>query len=168
MLWGRPLCDDKQLKGVLDRLLGYLKKQRKLKPIFACIDETTEQVLAKQFDWRSLAVAAEERIDPSAHNPNSNSSRSNLAKKIKQAKNSGVKATICDELPSDEVRNAIDRRMEDWRGTREGKQMHTTDLLPWDDAQHRRYFYAQDKHGQVSFISPSLVFFSAILLCDHY
>lgn len=150
LCWGRPLCDDKQLRGVIERFVEHLKKSRKLKPIFACIDETTEQVLAKVFDWRSLAVAAEERIDPTTHNPNSHSSKSNLAKKIKQAKGAGVKAVVCDGLPSEEVRKAINLRMEDWRGSREGKQMHTTDLLPWEDSVHRRYFYAQDKHGQVS------------------
>lgn len=139
------------LKGVVDRFLHYLKKERKLKPIFACIDETTEQVLAgKEYGWRSLSVAAEERIDPTVHNPNSQTSKSNLAKKIKQAKNAGVKAVTCDGLPDEKVRKAIDIRMQDWKATREGKQIHTTDLLPWDDPEHRRYFYAVDKTGKVS------------------
>jgi aspartyl-tRNA synthetase len=151
LAWGRPLCPDSMLKGVVDRFLHYLRKERKLKPIFACIDETTEQILAgKDYDWRSLSVAAEERIDPTVHNPNSQTSKSNLAKKIKQAKNAGVKAVSCPSLPDEKVRKAIDVRMEDWRATREGKQIHTTDLLPWDDPEHRRYFYAQDKQGKVS------------------
>lgn len=149
LAWGRPLCPDSMLKGVIDRFLHYLRKERKLKPIFACIDETTEQILAgKDYDWRSLSVATEERIDPTVHNPNSQTSRSNLAKKIKQAKNAGVKAIACPGLPDEKVRKAIDIRMEDWRHGREGKQIHTTDLLPWDDPEHRRYFYAVDKQGK--------------------
>lgn len=150
LAWGRPLCDDRQLRPVLDRFLEYLRKSRKLKPIFACIDETTEQMLAKSpYNWRSLAVAAEERIDPTAHNPNNQASRSNLGKKIKQAQNQGVKAVTCDGLPEESVRKQIDARMQEWKSSREGKQMHTTDLLPWDDAAHRRYFYATDKQGKV-------------------
>jgi aspartyl-tRNA synthetase len=134
----------------LESFLHYLKKERKLKPIFACVDETTEQILAKDHDWRSLAVAAEERIDPTAHNPNNQTSRSNLAKKIKQATNAGVKAVECDGLPDKAAREKIEAGMQAWKGSREGKQMHTTDLLPWDDAPHRRYLYAQDKSGKVS------------------
>jgi len=147
--WGRPLCDDKHLKTVVTRYLAYLKKERKLKPLFVCVDEPTEQIMAKDFDWRSLAVAAEERIDPTAHNPNSQTTRSNLGKKITQARNNGVKAIVCDSLPDEKIRAEIDQRMEDWRGTREGKQMHTTSLLPWDDSAHRRYFYATDKQGKI-------------------
>lgn len=137
------------LKPVMRRYIDYLKKQRKLKPIWACVDEVTEQILAKDFDWRSLAVAAEERFDPTAHNPNSNATRSNLAKKIAQAKNGGCKAVICDGLPDEKVRAQINERMEDWKGTREGKQMHTTSLTPWDDDKHRRFFYATEKSGRV-------------------
>ena len=129
--------------------MNYLKKERKLKPIFACVDEVTEQILAKDHDWRSLAVAAEERIDPTAHNPNSQTSKSNLAKKIKQAKNAGVKAVECDGLPDKSAREKIEAGMQAWKGSREGKQMHTTDLLPWDDAPHRRYLYAEDKSHKV-------------------
>lgn len=147
--WGRPLCPDSMLKPVLKRYLEYLRKTRKLKPIFACIDETTEQILAKDYDWRSLAVAAEERIDPTAHNPESAVSKSNLAKKIHQAKNNGVKANIADGLPDEKIRAQIDARMEEWRNSREGKQMHTTSLLPWDDHPHRRYFYASDKQHKI-------------------
>jgi hypothetical protein len=92
--------------------LAYLKKERKLKPLFVCVDEPTEQIMARDFDWRSLAVAAEERIDPTAHNPNSQTTRSNLGKKITQAKNNGVKAVVCDELPDEKIRKEIDQRME--------------------------------------------------------
>jgi len=149
LAWGRPLCPYSLLKQVLESFLHYLKKERKLKPIFACVDETTEQILAKDHDWRSLAVAAEERIDPTAHNPNNQTSRSNLAKKIKQATNAGVKAVECDGLPDKAAREKIEAGMQAWKGSREGKQMHTTDLLPWDDAPHRRYLYAQDKSGKI-------------------
>jgi len=94
-------------------------------------------------------VAAEERIDPTAHNPDNQASRSNLGKKIKQAVNAGVKAVSCEELPAEDVRKQIDERMQEWKKGRDGKQMHTTDLLPWDDAAHRRYFYATDKQGKI-------------------
>lgn len=149
LCWGRPLCDDSQLKEVLEHFLHYIKKERKLKPLMICIDETTEQLLAKQHDWRSLAVAAEERIDPTAHNPNSQASKSNLAKKIKQAKNAGVKAVVCEEVPSKAIQDKIDAGLHDWKNSREGKQMHTTEHLLWLDSKHRKYFYAEDKSGKI-------------------
>lgn len=76
------------------------------------MDETTEQLMAKDWDWRSLGVAAEERIDPTAHNPNSNSTRSNLGKKIHTASAQGVKAITCDGLPDEKIRQHIDQRMQ--------------------------------------------------------
>lgn len=130
LCWGRPLCDDSQLKEVVENFLHYIKKERKLKPIMMCIDETTEQLLAKQHDWRSLAVAAEERIDPTAHNPNSQTSKSNLSKKIKQAKNAGVKAVVCEEMPGKAIQDKINAGLEEWQKSREGQKMlHTTEHL---------------------------------------
>lgn len=100
------------LQTVIVHFLDYLKKERKLKPLFVCIDEATEQVMARDYDWRSLGVAAEERIDPTAHNPDSNSTKSNLGKKISTARNQGVKAVTCEGLPDEKIRKEIDQHME--------------------------------------------------------
>lgn len=144
IIWGRPLCDDAQLHGVVDAFLQFLKKERKLKAIWGCVDEATEGVLARGWGWRSLVAAAEERVDPTTHNPTSHTGSGNLAKKIKDAKNHGVKVVVVEGNDvAEEVKKEVNQRLEEWRQNRKGKQVHTTGLRPWDDMEHRRYLYAQ-------------------------
>jgi len=39
--------------------------------------------------------------------------------------------------------------MKEWLENRKGTQVHLTDLNPWVDREHRRYFYAKDKDGRI-------------------
>lgn len=77
-----------------------------------------------------------------------------LRKKIKQAERAGVECyTVQGEVPED-VRDQTEEQLSEWDRVREkrGAQIHTTSVRLWDDAEHRRYFYAVNKEKQVRFV----------------
>ena len=53
-----------------------------------------------------------------------------------------------DEVPED-LRSQTDEHIQDWLAGREGKQVHISDITPWRDMMHRRYFFAHDKEGKI-------------------
>ncbi|KAJ7461302.1 aspartyl-tRNA synthetase cytoplasmic [Mycena galericulata] len=145
LIWGRPLCDDSQLHGIVMRFLQYVDRELRLKAIWACVDEATESVLARELGWASVVVAAEERIDPTAFQEGRK-----LAHKVRSARSNGVSCVnVGDGTLSEEVKKEIDERVREWRAGRTGKQVHSTEIQPWDDEVHRRYFYAKDQDGRI-------------------
>ncbi|KAJ6522000.1 hypothetical protein B0H19DRAFT_1277545 [Mycena capillaripes] len=145
LLWGRPLCDDAQLHGVIARFLQYLNTELRLKALWACVDEATEDVLVRERGWASVTVAAEERIDPTAFEPGRK-----LAQKVRSARAKGVvPVSVGEGAPGEEVKQEIDRRVVEWRKQRTGKQVHSTEIQLWDDEVHRKYFYAKDADGKI-------------------
>jgi len=46
-----------------------------------------------------------------------------------------------------------DERIKEWLANRKGKQAHLTQIRPWADMEHRRYFYAKDKDGKIVALS---------------
>ncbi|KAJ7731776.1 aspartyl-tRNA synthetase cytoplasmic [Mycena metata] len=145
LVWGRPLCDDAQLHGVIARFLKHVDPGERLKVLWACADEVTESLLTRERGWASVIVAAEERLDPTAFEMGGK-----LAQKVRSAQTKGVVVVSVGEgTPGEEVRQEIDRRVGEWREGRTGKQVHSTDIRPWDDEVHRKYFYAKDGDGKV-------------------
>ncbi|OKL59651.1 hypothetical protein UA08_05129 [Talaromyces atroroseus] len=145
---GDPLCDPSQYTRVISAFLHWLKRETKLKPIWILISPPVEELLGEKLGWRSLSCIAEERVDPAR---NLMASDSEVARKIRHAENEGVKITEVPrgELPSEEVRAKIDKRIEDWLSNRKGTQIHLSEIVPWRDYEHRWYFYASDKNGNI-------------------
>jgi hypothetical protein len=107
----------------------------------------TEEHLTKRYGWRGLSCIAEARVDPSkAEGVND----SNVKKKIQQAKNAGVQIIAVDGEMPDQMKVEIEKHIKEWGDNRKGTQMHITDVRPWDDPKHRRYFYAKAKDDTVS------------------
>ena len=138
---GNPLCHTSQYTKTIAGFLQYLKKTRRLKPLWLLCGAEAEEVLAERFDWRTLSVAAEQRLDPesnpAAHDPD-------VQRKCRHATKEGVKVH---DIPlgtpvSDEVKDKIEHRIQDWLKGRKGKQVHLTDVHPWQDMAHRQYHYA--------------------------
>jgi len=50
----------------------------------------------------------------------------------------------------DDVKEQIDERVKDWLANRKGKQVHLTNIHPWQDIEHRQYHYALDKEGKMA------------------
>ena len=141
---GDPLCAKSQYPQIISAYLQFLKEEHKqLKPLWMIAGPEVEEYLGEKFLWRTLAPAAEERADP-RNNPAAKDS--DLARKIRHAEKEGIKLI---ELPANEpvpsdVKEKIDQRVNDWQKVRDrkGSQIHLTQIRPWIDQEHRRYFYA--------------------------
>jgi len=107
-----------------------------------------EDVLASKFDWRTLSPAAEQRLDP-GNNPAIRDP--DIQRKVRHAEKEGIKIhDIPLGSPVDkDVREKIDKRVEDWLKGRKGKQVHLTDVHPWQDVAHRAYHYSTTPDGQI-------------------
>jgi hypothetical protein len=141
---GPPLCAKSQYPQVISAYLDYLATEHKgLKPMWLMADSSIEEYLGEKFNWRTLSTVAENRIDP-RNNPALQDHE--LLRKVRHAEKEGVKNF---DVPStapvpDPLRERIDSRIVDWKSNRKGRQVHLTEIRPWIDQEHRRYFYAAE------------------------
>lgn len=145
---GDPLCHVEQFHKTISGYLRYIKKERHLKPLWVLCGSDVEEVLAERHDWRTFSVAAEQRLNP-ADNPAVHDR--DIQRKLRHAENEGVKITdymIGIPVPED-IRAKVDARVEDWLKNRKGKQVHLTDIHPWQDMEHRQYHISTDKEGKI-------------------
>ncbi|KAL4884378.1 hypothetical protein BJY04DRAFT_7512 [Aspergillus karnatakaensis] len=145
---GNPLCDERQYGRIISQFLQWLRRETKYKPIWLLCSPEVETVLGEKLGWRSLSCIAEERIEPAR---NQQAMDGELARKIRRTENEGIKivAQNYGEMVPDSVREAIDKRIEDWKNNRKGTQVHLSEIHPWRDHEHRWYFYAVDKEGNI-------------------
>ncbi|PLB41514.1 aspartyl-tRNA synthetase, cytoplasmic [Aspergillus candidus] len=145
---GNPLCDPRQYHRIIAQFLQWLRRTTKYRPVWLLCSPAVETVLGERLGWRSLSCVAEERIDPSR---NLAAADGEIARKIRHSESEGVKLVTLNqgELPSDDARQKIDKRIQDWLANRKGTQVHLSEIRPWWDADHRWYFYAVDKTGTV-------------------
>ncbi|KAF8315422.1 aspartyl-tRNA synthetase, cytoplasmic [Clavulina sp. PMI_390] len=139
--WGPPLCPPEALSEVVRAYVIWAKNERKLGVIWANADERTESALVREHNWRALAVTSEQRVMPAKVETMDNK---HLEKKIRQAESAGVTVKIVEGPISEELRNELDEGMRAWMEGRTGAQIHTTNLRPWSDVQHRTYFVARN------------------------
>ncbi|PYH99970.1 aspartyl-tRNA synthetase, cytoplasmic [Aspergillus ellipticus CBS 707.79] len=145
---GNPLCDPRQYRQVITQFLQWLRRETKYKPVWLLCSPEVESVLGERLGWRTLSCIAEERVNPVR---NMTASDGEIARKIRHAESEGVKIVSLSkgEMVSDEVREKIDKRIQDWLNNRKGTQVHLSEIHPWRDSEHRWYFYAVDKEGTV-------------------
>ncbi|KAM3066593.1 aspartate--tRNA ligase dps1 [Clarireedia jacksonii] len=146
---GEPLCAKSQAPQVISAFLHYLNTEHKgLKPIWMIISSRTEEYLGEKFGWRTLSPAAEERADP-RNNPAAKDK--DLERKVRHAEKEGIKLQTIpfNERPTPEFKAKVDERVKDWQNNRKGTQVHLTEIRPWVDEEHRRYFFAQGPDGTI-------------------
>jgi lysylphosphatidylglycerol synthetase-like protein (DUF2156 family) len=143
--FGNPLCEPKQIPWVVKAYIRYLH-ENKLKPVWCCVDEQTQKALANEHGWSALTAVAEERIIPSEA---AEMDDKNLKRKVHRAQKSGVKLIDIENVVDEHTQNEIMERVVDWRNARKGTQVHLTGVRPFDDMQHRKYFYARDASGKI-------------------
>ncbi|KAL4863554.1 hypothetical protein BDV12DRAFT_206395 [Aspergillus spectabilis] len=145
---GNPLCDEGQYARIITQFLQWLRRETKYKPVWLLCSPEVETILGEKFGWHSLSCIAEERIEPSR---NQAAMDGELARKIRRTENEGIKIVTQNqgEMVPESVREAIDKRIEDWKSNRKGTQVHLSEIHPWRDHEHRWYFYAVDKSGTV-------------------
>ncbi|KAI9372001.1 hypothetical protein BJX61DRAFT_476298 [Aspergillus egyptiacus] len=145
---GNPVCDQRQYGRVIIQFLQWLRRETKYKPIWILCSPEVETILGEKLGWRTLSCIAEERVEPSR---NQQAMDGELSRKVRRTENEGVKIVTQNqgEMVPDSVREAIDKRIEDWKANRKGAQIHLSEIHPWRDHEHRWYFYAVDKEGNI-------------------
>ena len=149
--FGNPICDPKQMSQVIRSYLHYIQDEKKLKPIWGCVDEACERVLAHELGWGAVSAVVEERFNPTEVEPDKNDKT--VRRKVHRAEREGVKIVEVDGEVDEHTRELINKRLADWEARRKGTQVHLTGLRPFDDPKHRKYFYAKDSNGTVSSLS---------------
>ena len=113
------------------------------------VGSEVEEYLGEKFEWRTISCIAEERADP-RNNPAMKDN--DLARKVRHAEKEGVKnsemSTKEGPIP-EEFKARVDARVMDWQKNRKGTQVHLTQIRPWVDEAHRRYYYAQGSDGTI-------------------
>ncbi|KAL4929262.1 aspartyl-tRNA synthetase, cytoplasmic [Aspergillus undulatus] len=157
MIPGNPLCDARQYTRIITQFLQWLRRETKYKPIWLMCSSEIETILGEKLGWRSLSCIAEETVEPSR---NQAAVDGELAKKIRRTENEGIKIVTTNqgEMVPDSIREAVDKRIEDWKNNRKGTQVHLSEIHPWRDHEHRWYFYAVDKDGNIcAFVTLVLI-----------
>ena len=139
MVIGDPLCDQRQYNEVTTAFVDHCVRTLKLTPIWMLVSVEVEEVLSKQLGWRSLSCTEEQRTDGDNHTP----AHGQAARRIQRE---GIK--IHEVKPDEAFRARADEAIVRWKSNRKGKQVHLTEVRPWVDTAHRRYF-AAEKDGVV-------------------
>jgi aspartyl-tRNA synthetase len=92
--------------------------------------------------WRTLSCTEEQRVDANKHQ---NVNRA--GPKARRVEREGVK--IHEVKPDADFMKRADEAITNWKANRKGKQVHLTEVRPWVDTEHRRY-YAAEKDGKVT------------------
>lgn len=148
---GHPLCDKTQYPRIVSAFLSFMHSDpetKGLKPIWLMVGPEIEEYLGDSFNWRTLSCIAEERADP-RNNPALKDN--DIARKIRHVEKEGIKMVdlpFAEPVP-DDVKSKINSGIEAWQNNRKGTQVHLTEIRPWIDEAHRRYFYAKDKNDNI-------------------
>ncbi|KAI1441087.1 aspartyl-tRNA synthetase [Annulohypoxylon stygium] len=143
MIAGNPLCDQRQYCDVITAFVDFVRKDLRLTPVWMLVSEEVQHILGSKLGWRTLSCAEEQRVDADQHH---NSSKGREARRVQRE---GI--TIGEVVDPDEKFMArADAAIREWQEGRKskGKQVHLTEVRPWIDRDHRRYFAAQ-KDGAV-------------------
>ena len=137
---GNPLCASHQYSRVITDFLHWLKTVVQLRPIWILVGKQVEEILGEKLGWNTLSCTAEKRVNKSLPEYDEE-----VIRKIRRAKSQGIVIT---EFPfgtpvPEDVKRKCDERIKDWLHNRKGTQVHLTNINPWKDVSHRRYFIAE-------------------------
>lgn len=111
-------------------------KQKHLKPIFACIDSQTEQILEQDLNWNCVVAVAEQRVDPVTLTADGDEKV--VRQKIHKAQRAGVKVIEKDGDLSEAEQKEVRQRMKEWQQHRSGTQVYSAGLRPFDGKRSHR------------------------------
>lgn len=143
MITGDPLCDRSQYGGVIRAFIKYVVTDLHLTPVWMLVSYEVQKILAAELRWRSLSCTEEQRVDTDKVNVNQ---VDGLAAKARRVEREGVR--VHEVKLDDDFIKRVDPSIEEWKKSRQGKQVHLTEVRPWVDPEHRRYF-AAEKDGKI-------------------
>ncbi|KAH8753640.1 aspartate-tRNA ligase [Diaporthe sp. PMI_573] len=136
MITGDPLCDPSQVSEVAKAFVKFVEKDLKLTPIWMLVSESVQEVLGRSLGWRTLTCVEEQRVDADKH------AAGPQGREARKVEREGI--NIEELRPDEEFIRRADSAIEQWLEKRKGKkQVHLTEIRPWVDMDHRRYFAAQ-------------------------
>ncbi|KID90761.1 aspartate-tRNA ligase [Metarhizium guizhouense ARSEF 977] len=141
MITGDPLCDKTQYKDVCAAFVKFVLSELKLTPVWMLVSYEIQKILAQQMSWRTLSCTEEQRVDATKHHAINGG-----GPKARRVEREGVK--IHEVKPDADFIRRADEAILNWKANRKGKQVHLTEVRPWIDMEHRRY-YAAEKDGKV-------------------
>ncbi|KAI3571814.1 hypothetical protein IWW34DRAFT_811556 [Fusarium oxysporum f. sp. albedinis] len=147
MITGDPLCDRSQYQEVIHAFIKHVTVELRLTPVWMLVSFEVQKILASELRWRSLSCIEEQRVDNDKHN---SAQVSGLAAKARRVEREGVK--IHEVKLDDDFIARADPAIEEWKAARKGKQVHLTEVRPWVDQEHRRYFAAEKDGKFVSLV----------------
>ncbi|KAL0939778.1 aspartyl-tRNA synthetase [Colletotrichum truncatum] len=140
MITGDPLCDRGQYEEVIPAFVEFVTKELKLTPVWMLVSSRVQEILGRRIGWRTMSCTEEQRTDADQHTGTDN-------RAARRVKREGIK--IHELKPDDDFIKRADKSIEAWKEKRKGKkQVHLTEIRPWVDQAHRRYF-AAEKDGKV-------------------
>lgn len=140
MVTGDPLCDRSQYKDVCAAFVKFVLTELRLTPVWMLVSYEVQKILAQQLGWRTLSCTEEQRVDTNKHHNTTG------GPKARRVEREGVK--VHEVKADDEFISRANPAIEEWKASRKGKQIHLTEVRPWVDMEHRRYF-AAEKEGKV-------------------
>ncbi|CCF32211.1 aspartyl-tRNA synthetase [Colletotrichum higginsianum] len=140
MITGDPLCDRGQYEEVIPAFVEFVTKELKLTPVWMLVSNKVQEILGRRIGWRTMSCTVEQRADADQHTtPDGRAAR--------RVKREGIK--VHELKPDEDFMRRADQSIEAWKEKRKGKkQVHLTEIRPWIDQAHRRYF-AAEKDGKV-------------------
>ncbi|KAI0132010.1 hypothetical protein BJ170DRAFT_665262 [Xylariales sp. AK1849] len=139
MTIGDPLCDQSQYEDIIGAYVKFVQNELKLTPIWMLVSEEVQDVLARNHKWRTLSCTEEQRVDSDNHaEPDKHD--------VNRVEREGI--TIHEVQLTDDFIQRGNEGIKEWQLARKGKQIHLTEIRPWVDREHRRYF-AAEKNGKV-------------------
>ncbi|KAH8745500.1 aspartate--tRNA ligase [Diaporthe sp. PMI_573] len=136
MIIGDPLCDPSQVSEVAKAFVKFVEKDLKLTPIWMLVSESVQEVLGRNLGWRTLTCVEQQRADADKH------AAGPQGREARKVEREGI--DIEELRPDEEFIRRADSATEQWMEKRKGKkQVHLTEIRPWVDMDHRRYFAAQ-------------------------
>ncbi|OLN96193.1 Aspartate-tRNA ligase, cytoplasmic 1 [Colletotrichum chlorophyti] len=140
MITGDPLCDRGQFEGVIPAFVDFVTKELKLTPVWMLVSNRVQEILGNRIGWRTMSCTEEQRTNADEHSTTD-------GRAFRRVKREGIK--IHEVKPNDDFIKRADTSIEAWKEKRKGKkQVHLTEIRPWIDQSHRRYF-AAEKDGKV-------------------
>ncbi|KAK0388651.1 hypothetical protein NLU13_4894 [Sarocladium strictum] len=140
MITGDPLCDRSQFKDVSRAFVNFVTKELRLTPVWMLVSYDVQRFLASEMGWRTLSCTEEQRVDSDKHKSQT------AGPKARRVEREGVK--VHEVKPDEDFIKRAQEAVDTWKASRKGKQMHLTEVRPWIDLEHRRFF-AAEKDGKV-------------------
>ncbi|KDQ08865.1 hypothetical protein BOTBODRAFT_117892 [Botryobasidium botryosum FD-172 SS1] len=150
--WGNPLVSDVAALEATARAFISWAESQNLRPVWCCVDETFQDVLASEgLNWSTVSCINEDVIDPAhvveiveSDAQGVGSHVKDLKKNLRRAEKADVDIVEVKQADwSEEDKKQVEDGIADWKKNRHGIQLASTTMEPWVDADHRRYWLAR-------------------------